>query len=112
MPKFYHKRTSIRRIDGGHVRFGVRDERGRAIGAIWTVHEIIAEPYEAGSTGACYIVPFDSLAYYQTRVQATRDGMPFGASQGSTYARTLPEAHSKNQTKIEASRKRYIKKHG
>ncbi len=112
MTTYRHKRLSIEPIERGAESFALRDERGRAIGIRFTIHEIKARAFEAGDGCAYYLVPFDATTYYDTVVQPTRNGMSFGASQRGTYALTLEDARREVTRRTKATLKRYTKKYG
>ena len=86
------------------VGFGIRDKRGREIGAAVLTFELDYIPAEPGYEWAT-----DTPAghYYGFEVRAARDGEPYGASQRQEECPTEAERTARITPKIDAMRLRY-----
>ena len=85
--------------------FGVSDERGRVIGVVVvTKTETFAL---SGAEYGYYVVPGN---YYFAKVQPTRDGAPFGATQGDNRFATAALRDAYVSKRLTAARKDAAKK--
>jgi hypothetical protein len=101
-------------VASGSVDFGIKDDKGRAIGTSWTVcrveyRDLTADElaaYFGGRRSASLVI---AGTHYTAKTYATRAGQGFGAYHYPTYYATREAAEKAATKKVEASRKRYAK---
>ena len=104
--------TMIRHDDArldGRDSFGLTDERGRAIGAVWYILPVTLVAADESARGASYGGHAPG-SYAIAYVQTARDGVRFGALQTEHICASLEAARDKVQALIEASRQRYARR--
>jgi hypothetical protein len=92
-----------------HFDFGVVDERGRKVGYHIRAFRVDSEP----TTERCGHVyeDADPVSEYRVWCHVTRNGANYGASNGSIDEATLEAAMLKAYDKLDACKKRYVKKY-
>lgn len=91
-----------------HVSFGINDAKGREIGLSIIVAPVTVT--EAPADSKMYYTCFDEVGeYIGVRMNATRNGIEFGASQQADYFKTQQEADAAIAKRVESTRARYAK---
>lgn len=98
--------------DMGHEvhDFGVKDARGRAIGAKVYYREIELVEFTPEEFQVYYALP--AGYYYVATMRATRNGVDYGASQPRQYFATEAERDAAVQAYLANAKKRAAKKAG
>jgi len=101
-------------LDTGSIDFGIRDQKGRAIGYRWSIRQVNVElmtAEEYAVSVACYLSkdgePLDYIELYST---PTRDGISYGPITKSIKVDTLEKARQHAVRRTEDARKRNTKK--
>lgn len=85
------------------VSFGVRDSKGRVMGAQLVTYEAVFKPLGADLKMWYNIAPG---RYYALRVWATRDDKTYGATQSTKYFATVSERELAIKKYLAAAKKR------
>jgi hypothetical protein len=106
--------TSPAEIDAGREDFGVRDQKGRAIGYAWGIQRYEAKPYvrDPNPDAWCssyWSLEFQSDVVFRAWSTVTRDGRGYGASMPYIHCATLEEVKAALGKRIAGARKRYTK---
>ena len=91
--------------------FGLKDQKGREIGYLWTVYAVttqLAGPDDRWH----YSLPFTDTTHYYIWTSPTRDGVRFGAIPTDIRDLTLEGAMAQLQKRREGARKRYTAQKG
>lgn len=102
-------RTRSNETTERNVTFTMKDERGRQVGANVRLYAVTFTPAPAGQF---YGYRQQPGTYFVCDVQATRDGIRFGASNRDSYHATFAEADAKAAERCAVMAKRYAKKYG
>ena len=99
-------------VGGGDRRqqwhdFGLKDERGRAIGFRWATGPVRSRHYEEGSRVAYRNLPFAETEFFRLSTSPTRDRRAFGPEQPLFFALTLPEITAEAERRLNVARTRY-----
>jgi hypothetical protein len=101
-------------LDKGQIEFGIRDQKGRAIGYRWNIQAVAVElmsDAELAASKGCYIHrDGEPLHYVELRTSTTRDGISYGPSTPRVKRDTLEEARRIAVSRTEAARKANAKK--
>ena len=91
-----------------HIDFGHVDAAGRKIGAAVF---FVPETRTADESSHWLVAPHTLGCGIAYKVQPTRDGHSFGASQTVYFVLSMEEARAKAKAKVEATRARYAKQY-
>jgi hypothetical protein len=93
-----------------HTDFGVKDHKGRAIGAFITkgTNEFVA--LKKGDNEMSFWTDKEPGVYFYFRPQNTRNGKSYGACQSRQYFNTEAECDAAIAKYLEAAKKRFSKK--
>ncbi len=111
---YQHKIVDQSPVDHGHVRFFLKDEKGREIGAKWVIGEVKTAPRSEDDERWTGYYRFDwaDLTHFTAWVQPTRGTLKYGASQQTHRFKTIEEAWEKRNALLNGSEARYAKKYG
>jgi hypothetical protein len=108
------KNRNYLELDTGHVDFGIRDQKGRAIGYRWRIYSVTTEVMpdeEYAATRFCGLIKDGApLDYVELRTTTTRDGVGYGPSTPPVQVDTVEAAHQTAASRTEAARKSNTKK--
>lgn len=113
-------RGDLNKIETTKRDFGLLDRKGRAIGYLWTVRPIMVRALSEDEKAArraehrgWRLVTADVVAAsapVEVRFHVTKNGVSFGASNGSEYYGSRDIAMSAMEAKATQARKRYAAK--
>ena len=112
----YYAREEQTRTDQRFVEFGMRDQRGRALGYCVTYCVVRHTPRSEHDRTQVFggsIFPRERFDQpFAARTWPTRDGAAYGASSPTLYARNEAELEELVEARIGGARRRYARKFG
>lgn len=103
------KQTDWEVVDAGVVEFDIHDERNRRVGYWGQIAKVTTAEITEGENFIPRFVPPGT--HYEVRAQATRNGKPYGASNGNKLLPSLAEAKAEVERQAKACERRYSKKY-
>ncbi len=104
----FHSNLKYNVIETERHDFSLTDQKGRAIGFVWTIRSVTSTP----GGGCGYNLDFADNKFFSLSSGTTRDGEGFGASTATFFALTRIEIEAEASRRMAVSRKRYTKKYG